>query len=124
MINVYLNKSKARQGVPLRFIHMSTSKLHGGRDEIFNGILVDEYTHTQRVNMNPSKMISRGWLKAPEPMLTLKEQMLADVTNLNRATASGSHVLPIAAVTEMIGKYAELLQLSESANVFETGPSQ
>ncbi|CAL9971982.1 hypothetical protein VPHD148_0159 [Vibrio phage D148] len=115
MIDAY---QKTSNGRTIRFLHLATSDSSQRYSEgLFQGVLVDENLHTQKVNMNPTKMVSRGWKKVPEPMLTLKEQMLSDVTELNRQIASGTHVMRVGEVVEMIGKYAGLVALAEKADV-------
>lgn len=115
MIDIY---EKTVDGRKLKFMHLSNIEPNPyRRSTLFRGVLVDEYLHTQEVNMNPAKMTSRGWKKVPEPMLTLKEQMLSDVTELNNQIESGSHVMRIGEVIQMIGKYASIIELAETVDV-------
>lgn len=115
MIDIY---EKTVDGRKLKFMHLSdVAPNRYNRNLLFRGVLVDENLHTQQVDMNPSKMTSRGWKKVPEPLLSLKEQMLSDVTELNKQIASGSHVVRIGEVIQMIAKYAGLVELSEKVDV-------
>lgn len=105
MINVYENKSNGRT---LRFTHLSTVSQRRG--VLYRGVLLDHNLHSQDVDMNPDKMVSRGWKKLPDPLNRLKEQMLEDITMLNLQVAAGSHVIRIGEVADMIERYASILR--------------
>ena len=107
MINVYEKESNGRT---LRFIHLSTVNIHRGPRVIYRGVLLDNNFHSQEVNMNPDKMVSRGWKKIPDPLTRLKEKMLSDITDLNLRGAAGSNVVSIREVANIIEMYASILR--------------
>lgn len=106
----------------LRFLHTST-----GTDQTLfmrtgnlYGVIVDENLNTQHCSFNPRKMISKGWRKVTNPILSLQEQMLADITQLVEFKDDGGEIVSVDRVIGMINNYAKLMQVEGSLCMYKS----
>lgn len=111
ILGTYIKTSK--HGQQLRFVHTGYAPY---RKENFQGYVTNmAYLGDTPVWMtiSPNKLRSKGWKLVPNAMLSLEEEMLADITSLNNMANSGTHVIQIGEVAKMIGRYAIILQESK-----------